>query len=269
MTEPVTEPVTDPTPTPTPIDSGPTPSPAPDPAVTYPAPHAGSIGAGCRSRAHAAGPGCYAHGTGSFRPGGNGPDDGRARGPGHGTPGRAYVPALPLVDAALPGLLDPAPVPVPPDPVPAAEPDVPADCNVTEDRLTALQEPAPAPDIEVFGTPLYIPALDILSGRERTASKRKALPRQARRRRAPYRQHQPARTAPRPGPTERAARSRCSARGSRRWIGKHRRVRRTGAGAAWLPSPYLVIPTAGADPIRGPLQHVHSVDAADPGSSPD
>jgi hypothetical protein len=30
-----------------------------------------------------------------------------------------------------------------------------------------------------------------------------------------------------------------------------------------------VIPTAGAEPIRGPLQHVHSAVAADPGSSPD
>ncbi|WP_144674192.1 hypothetical protein [Arthrobacter sp. U41] len=42
-----------------------------------------------------------------------------------------------------------------------------------------------------------------------------------------------------------------------------------GCGAAWLPNQYLVIPTAGAEPVRGPLQHVHSADAADPGSSPD
>jgi hypothetical protein len=42
-----------------------------------------------------------------------------------------------------------------------------------------------------------------------------------------------------------------------------------GSAAAWLPNQYLVIPTAGAEPIRGPLQHVHSAVAADPGSSPD
>ena len=39
--------------------------------------------------------------------------------------------------------------------------------------------------------------------------------------------------------------------------------------AAWLPSLYLFIPTAVADPIRGPLQNAHSAFAADPGSSPD
>ncbi|MEC5181427.1 hypothetical protein [Arthrobacter sp. CG_A4] len=38
---------------------------------------------------------------------------------------------------------------------------------------------------------------------------------------------------------------------------------------AWIPSLYLVIPTAGDDPIRGPLQHQHSAVSADPGSSPD
>ncbi|MCB5274204.1 hypothetical protein BJG92_01733 [Arthrobacter sp. SO5] len=39
--------------------------------------------------------------------------------------------------------------------------------------------------------------------------------------------------------------------------------------AAWIPNLYLVIPTAGADAIRGPLQHEHSAVSADPGSSPD
>ncbi|MCB5282214.1 hypothetical protein BJQ89_01970 [Arthrobacter sp. ES1] len=41
------------------------------------------------------------------------------------------------------------------------------------------------------------------------------------------------------------------------------------SGAAWLPSLYLIIPTAAAEPIRGPLQHAHPAAAADPGSSPD
>lgn len=39
--------------------------------------------------------------------------------------------------------------------------------------------------------------------------------------------------------------------------------------AAWLPSLYFYLPTTGADPIRGPLQHAASAVSADPGSSPD
>jgi hypothetical protein len=39
--------------------------------------------------------------------------------------------------------------------------------------------------------------------------------------------------------------------------------------AAWIPSLYLYLPTTGAGPIRGPLQHEYSAVSADPGSSPD
>lgn len=41
------------------------------------------------------------------------------------------------------------------------------------------------------------------------------------------------------------------------------------SGAAWLPSLYLITPTAAAEPVRGPLQHAYSAAAADRGSSPD
>jgi hypothetical protein len=39
--------------------------------------------------------------------------------------------------------------------------------------------------------------------------------------------------------------------------------------AAWIPSVCFYLPTTGADPIRGPLQHAPSAVSADPGSSPD
>jgi hypothetical protein len=39
--------------------------------------------------------------------------------------------------------------------------------------------------------------------------------------------------------------------------------------AAWIPSLYFYLPTTGAGPIRGPLQHEYSAVSADPGSSPD
>ncbi len=38
---------------------------------------------------------------------------------------------------------------------------------------------------------------------------------------------------------------------------------------AWLPGAFFVIPLLGAEPISGPLQHVHPAVSADPGSSPD
>ena len=182
-------------------------------------------------------------------------------------PTEPAVPDLGLLDAVV---LSPTPVAVPPDLVPALESDVPADCNVTEDRLTALQEPAPAPDLEVFGTPVYLTALD-------TA----VLPRA---------DGQPAGSAPPAGATPEgtvppapagkdsptpwpngtglpAPDALPAAPGS--GSGNTASSGGPAGGAAWLPSPYLVIPTAGADPIRGPLQHVHSAVAADPGSSPD
>ncbi|QDW29055.1 hypothetical protein FFF93_004165 [Arthrobacter sp. KBS0702] len=43
----------------------------------------------------------------------------------------------------------------------------------------------------------------------------------------------------------------------------------TSGALAWLPGSLFFIPPMGADPISGPLQHVHPADAADPGSSPD
>ena len=39
--------------------------------------------------------------------------------------------------------------------------------------------------------------------------------------------------------------------------------------AAWMPSLFFCLPTIGADPIGGPLQHEYSAVCADPGSSPD
>ncbi|MGO4806584.1 hypothetical protein AB4089_15825 [Arthrobacter sp. 2MCAF15] len=39
--------------------------------------------------------------------------------------------------------------------------------------------------------------------------------------------------------------------------------------AAWMPSLFFSLPTTGADPISGPLQHEYSAVCADPGSSPD
>ncbi len=39
--------------------------------------------------------------------------------------------------------------------------------------------------------------------------------------------------------------------------------------AAWMPSLFFYLPTIGADPIGGPLQHEYAAVCADPGSSPD
>jgi hypothetical protein len=39
--------------------------------------------------------------------------------------------------------------------------------------------------------------------------------------------------------------------------------------AAWMPSLFFYLPTIGADPIGGPLQHDYAAVCADPGSSPD
>jgi hypothetical protein len=39
--------------------------------------------------------------------------------------------------------------------------------------------------------------------------------------------------------------------------------------AAWMPGLYFCLPTTGADPITGPLQHEYAAVSADPGSSPD
>ncbi|HEY1158160.1 MAG TPA: hypothetical protein VGE95_17965, partial [Arthrobacter sp.] len=41
------------------------------------------------------------------------------------------------------------------------------------------------------------------------------------------------------------------------------------ASAAWLNSPFEYLPLMGFVPVRGPLQHVPSPVAIDPGSSPD
>ena len=156
------------------------------------------------------------------------------------------------------------------DPVPTAEPDVPADCNATEDRLTALQEPAPAPGIEVIGAPLYLPAPDTAvrprADGQQTGS---APPAGA----TPEGTVPPAPAgddSPTPWPNGTglpAPDALPAAPGS--GSGNTASAGGPAGGAAWLPSAYLVIPTAGADAIRGPLQHVHSAVAADPGSSPD
>lgn len=181
-------------------------------------------------------------------------------------PTEPTVPDLGLLDAVV---LTPGPVAVPADLVPTAGSDVPADCTVTEDRLTALQEPAPAPDIEVFGTPVYLPALDTAVRPSAEQPAGSAPPAGA----TPEGTVPPAPTgndSPTPWPNGTglpAPDALPAAPGS--GSGNTTASGGPAGGAAWLPSPYLVMPTAGADPIRGPLQHVHSAVAADPGSSPD
>jgi hypothetical protein len=178
-------------------------------------------------------------------------------------PTEPAVPDLALLDAALP-------IVTAPDPVSTTEPDVPADCNVTEDRLTALQEPAPAPDIEVFGTPLYLPALDTAARPGADGQQTGSAPPAGATPEGTVPPAPAGNDSPTPWPNGTglpAPDALPAAPGS--GSGNTASSGGPAGGAAWLPSPYLVIPTAGADPIRGPLQHVHSAVAADPGSSPD
>lgn len=237
-TEPVTRP-TAPVPTPSPSATAPTPTPSPaapapaDPATTDPLPAEPPV-KNAVSPAKPAVPG----------------------------------PARPVADLAA--VSPPAAVAVPPHPVPTAEPAVPTDCNVTKGRLTALRERAPAPDVEVFGTALYLAAPDPAvrpradnlqtgSAPPSGAIPNGTIPP------APARDDSP---TPLPNGTDLPAPDALPAAPG---AGSGNTISSGGpaGGAAWLPSSYLVIPTAGADPISGPLQHVHSAVAADPGSSPD
>ncbi|WP_226762006.1 hypothetical protein [Arthrobacter sp. SO3] len=184
---------------------------------------------------------------------------------GPAVPDLAVLDMVVAVDAVLP-----APVGAPPDPVGAAS-ETPPDCKVTAEALAVVQGASPAPGTEFFGSALYLPALDSipvhLSGTGQASTS------------VPPAGSAPGGTAP-PAPTGHnnpspwpngtglpAPNALPAAPGS--GSGNTVSSGGPGGGAAWLPSPYLVIPTTGADPISGPLQHVHSADAADPGSSPD
>ncbi|KUM37066.1 hypothetical protein AR539_07010 [Arthrobacter sp. EPSL27] len=155
-----------------------------------------------------------------------------------------------------------------PPALPAAE--IPADCDVSGEALSGLQEGATGRDTDFFGAALYLPVLDaeiLPAGDGHHAGS------------APPAGSAPGGTAPeapegkeRPGPWPNgtglpAPNALPAAPGS----GSANTLTSGGPGsaAAWLPSQYLVIPTSGSEPIRGPLQHVHSAVAADPGSSPD
>ncbi|WP_224049863.1 hypothetical protein [Arthrobacter sp. NicSoilB4] len=165
-------------------------------------------------------------------------------------------------------------LPAPPDPAPpdtAVVPpgsEAPADCLVSYEAVPALQEATSTPSYGAYGSALYLPALKDdtrLSGDGQHSS-------------APPEGSASGSTAPpapgndRPGPWPQgtglpAPNALPAAPGS--GSGTTLSSGGPGSAAAWLPSQYLVIPTAGAEPIRGPLQHVHSAVAADPGSSPD
>lgn len=284
--KPVTAPAPTPTPTPKPIGSGPTPSPAPDPAVAYPSPtpvptppvvapmptppatHPAldptlpvidpRLPVPVPANPKVTDPLV----TDPLQAGPVVPDGIATAGP--------AVPDGTLRDVVLkvePVL--PAPVSVPPDPLGAAS-QTPPDCKATAEALAGVQGPSPAPGTELFGSALYLPALaspvhptapgvapaslpPAGSGPGGTAPL------------APTHHNDP---SPWPNGTGLPAPNALpAAPGS--GSGNTVSAGGPGGGAAWLPSPYLVIPTGGADPIRGPLQHVHSAVAADPGSSPD
>jgi hypothetical protein len=173
-------------------------------------------------------------------------------------------PDLVVLDVELP-----APVPAPPDAaVVVPEPEAPADCPAGPGALPDPQEATVAPNVEQYGSALYLPELragTLLAGDGQHTG-------------APPAGSAPGGTEPaapgndRPSPWPQgtglpAPNALPAAPGS--GSGTTLSSGGPGCAAAWLPSQYLVIPTAGAEPIRGPLQHVHSAVAADPGSSPD
>lgn len=185
-------------------------------------------------------------------------------------PASAPAPVLDLtgVDLSLSGTVPAATAPVVPAALPAA--DVPADCDVSGEALSGLQEGTAGRNTDFFGAALYLPVLDteiLPAGDGHHPGS------------APPAGSAPGGTAPeapdgkeRPGPWPNGTglptpNALPAAPGS----GSANTLTSGGPGsaAAWLPSQYLVIPTAGTEPIRGPLQHVHSAVAADPGSSPD
>ena len=288
----VRKPVTTPAPTSAPTRPGRKPSPAPDPVVTSPAPAPVSgkpvVNPGpslpvaepvTRPTAPVATPSPTATApiptpsptaTKPAKPATTDPLPAESPVKNAASSGKPAVPGQALLEAVIPAAPPPAPVAAPPHPVPAAEPHVRTDCKVTKGHLTALRERAPAPDVEVFGTPLYLAApapaarpkadgLQTGSAPPAGAIPNGTVPP------APARDDSP---APLPNGTGLPAPDALpAAPGSA--SGNTVASGGPGGGAAWLPSSYLVIPTAGADPIRGPLQHVHSAVAADPGSSPD
>ncbi|WCI09571.1 hypothetical protein PJ267_08600 [Arthrobacter sp. OVS8] len=145
---------------------------------------------------------------------------------------------------------------------------IPAGCQVGGQALRELQHSKWASGTEFLGTVLYLP---VLAGEASLTAKGQQSGS------APPQETAPGETAPpapsgkdRPGPMPNgtglpAPNALPAAPGSS--TGNTVSSGGPGSGAAWLPNQYLVIPTAGAEPIRGPLQHVHSADAADPGSS--
>ncbi|HEX9227612.1 MAG TPA: hypothetical protein VF885_13320 [Arthrobacter sp.] len=147
---------------------------------------------------------------------------------------------------------------------------IPTGCHVGGHALRELQYSTRASGTEFLGTVLYFP---VLAGEASLTAKSQqsgsAPPQEA----APGESAPPAPSGKdRPGPMPNgtglpAPNALPAAPGS--GTGNTVSSGGPGCGAAWLPNQYLVIPTAGAEPIRGPLQHVHSADAADPGSSPD
>jgi hypothetical protein len=147
---------------------------------------------------------------------------------------------------------------------------IPAGCQVGGQALRDLQHARWASGNEFLGTVLYLP---VLAGEISLTGKVQQPGSTPPQEKAPG---EPAPPAPsgkhRPGPMPNgtglpAPNALPAAPGS--GTGNTVSSGGPGCGAAWLPNQYLVIPTAGAEPIRGPLQHVHSADAADPGSSPD
>ncbi|MGO4192079.1 hypothetical protein AB4Y67_10460 [Arthrobacter sp. YAF17] len=169
---------------------------------------------------------------------------------------------LALLDVAVPA-------PAPADTPVAPDSGAPADCQDSTSALPELHEATSAPDYLAYGSTPYLSALKAdtwLTGDGQQTS-------------APPAGSAPGGTAPpapggndHPGPWPQgtglpAPNALPAAPGS--GSGSAFSSGGPGSAAAWLPSQYLVIPTAGAEPIRGPLQHVHSAVAADPGSSPD
>jgi len=161
-------------------------------------------------------------------------------------------------------------LPAPPDTaVVASESEAPADCQVSHETLPDPQEATSASSYEAYyGGALYLSALNVDPRLTEDGQHTTAPPAGS----APGGTAPPAPGNDRPSPWPQgtglpAPNALPAAPGS--GSGTTLSSGGPGCAAAWLPSQYLVIPTTGAEPIRGPLQHVHSADAADPGSSPD
>ncbi|WP_326957779.1 MULTISPECIES: hypothetical protein [unclassified Arthrobacter] len=179
----------------------------------------------------------------------------------------AALPGGTLPGAALPGAAPPSQDPAPAVPGVESVSNVPPDCPVIDPAVAAPRNATAAPAIGLLGSALYLPALD------RAVVDNAAAPATD----PPPAGSLPGGSVPSPGKDHHspwpngtglpAPDALPAAPGS----GSGNTLSSGGpaSGAAWLPSPYLVIPTAGTDPISGPLQHVHSAVAADPGSSPD